>query len=309
MSFSILQRRMRGLSLLALLALLVVAGCGDDGAASSDGRAVVVATTTQVADLARNVAGDDARVVQLLAPNADPHEYELRPHDITAVADADLVLRSGGDVDEWLGEAIDGSGTDAPVLTLSDAVPLEGDDPHWWQDPRNAEIAVAEIARGLDRVDPARAAAYDRNAAAYEAKLRALDRGVARCIDRVPPSRRKLVTTHDALGYYARRYGIEVIGTVIPSLSTEGQPSAGDTAQLIDTIRAAGVTAIFAESSVNPKVEEAIANETGAKVGAALWADTLGPPGSDGATYIGSIESNTKALVDGFTGGTARCAF
>jgi ABC-type Zn uptake system ZnuABC Zn-binding protein ZnuA len=308
MSFSILQHRMRGLTLLALFALLVVAGCGDDGAAS-DGRAVVVATTTQVADLARNVAGDDARVVQLLAPNADPHEYELRPHDITAVADADLVLRAGGDVDEWLGEAIDGSGTDAPVLTLSDAMPLEGDDPHWWQDPRNAEIAVAEINRGLDRVDPARTAAYDRNAAAYEAKLRALHRGVARCIDQVPPSRRKLVTTHDALGYYARRYGIEVIGTVIPSLSTEGQPSAGETAQLIGTIRAAGVKAIFAESSVNPKVEEAIANETGARVGAALWADTLGPPGSDGATYIGSIESNTTALVDGFTGGTARCAF
>jgi len=309
MSFSILQRRMRGLTFLALLAVLLVAGCGDDGAATSDGRAVVVATTTQVADLARNVAGNEARVVQVLAPNADPHEYELRPHDITAVADADLVLRSGGDVDEWLGEAIDGSGTDAPVLTLGDAMPLEGDNPHWWQDPHNAEIAVAEINRGLDRVDPGRTAAYDRNAAAYEARLRALDRGVARCIDRVPPSRRKLVTTHDALGYYARRYGIEVIGTVIPSLSTEGQPSAGDTARLIDTIRATGVKAIFAESSVNPKVEQAIANETGATVGAALWADTLGPAGSAGATYIGSIESNTEALVDGFTGGTGRCAF
>ena len=117
------------------------------------------------------------------------------------------------------------------------------------------------------------------------------------------------MTTHDALGYYARRYGIEVIGTVIPSLSTEGQPSAGDTAELIDTIRATGVKAIFAESSVNPKVEAAIARETGAKVGAALWADTLGPAGSDGATYIGSIESNTKALVDGFTGGAASCSF
>jgi ABC-type Zn uptake system ZnuABC Zn-binding protein ZnuA len=300
---------MRGLALIGLLALLVVAGCGDDGAATSDGRPVVVATTTQVADLARNVAGDDARVVGLLAPNADPHEYELRPHDIAAVADADLVLRSGGDVDEWLDEAIDGSGTEAPVLTLGDGVRLDGDDPHWWQDPRNAEIAVAEIDRGLDRVDPARRAAYDRNAKAYTRELRALDRGVARCIDKVPPARRKLVTTHDALGYYARRYGIEVIGTVIPSLSTEGQPSAGETAKLIDTIRATGVKAIFAESSVNPKVEEAIAREAGAKVGAALWADTLGPPGSDGATYVQSIESNTKALVDGFTGGVARCSF
>ena len=118
-----------------------------------------------------------------------------------------------------------------------------------------------------------------------------------------------MVTSHDALGYYARRYGIDVIGAVIPSLSTEAQPSAGDTAKLIDTIRRTGVKAIFAESSVNPKVEAAIARETGAKIGAALWADTLGPRGSDGASYIQSIESNTRALVDGFTGGTARCAF
>jgi ABC-type Zn uptake system ZnuABC Zn-binding protein ZnuA len=300
---------MRILALLALLSLLVVAGCGDDDSAATDDRPTVVATTTQVADFARNVAGDDARVVQILAPNADPHEYELRPQDVEAVAGADLVLRSGGDVDEWLGEAIEGSGTDAPVVQLSDDVELDGEDPHWWQDPRNAVIAVAAVDRALDRVDPARKAAYDRNAEAYQAKLRALDGAVARCIDEVPPARRKLVTTHDALGYYARRYGIDVIGTVIPSLSTEGQPSAGDTAKLIDTIRASGVKAIFAESSVNPKVEEAIANETGAKVGAALWADTLGPPGSDGATYVESIESNTKALVDGFSGGAARCAF
>ena len=300
---------MRALALLGLLGLLAVAGCGDDGTAKADGRITVVATTTQVADLARNVAGAHARVIGILAPNADPHEYELRPHDVTAVADADLVLRSGGDVDEWLDDAIDGSGTDAPVVTLGDEVGLVGDDPHWWQDPRRAEIAAAEIGRALGRADPAHKRAYDHSAAAYRAQLRALDRDVAACIAKVPQAQRKLVTTHDALGYYARRYGIEVIGAVIPSLSTEGQPSAGDTAQLIDTIRATGVKAIFAESSVNPKVEAAIAQETGAKVGPPLWADTLGPAGSDGATYIQSIESNTKALVDGFSGGAATCSF
>ena len=300
---------MRALVLLGLLALLAVAGCGDGGAAAADGRVTVVATTTQVADLARNVAGTHARVVQLLAPNADPHEYELRPHDMRAVADADLVLRSGGDVDEWLDEAIDGSGTTAPVVTLSDEIGLHGDDPHWWQDPRNAVTATAAIGRALDRVDPAHKTAYDRNASHYRTELQRLDRDVARCIDKVPPAQRKLVTTHDALGYYARRYGIEVIGTVIPSLSTEGQPSAGDTAKLIATIRATGVKAIFAESSVNPKVEAAIAQETGAKVGPPLWADTLGPEGSDGATYVQSIESNTKALAGGFTGGAVSCSF
>jgi zinc/manganese transport system substrate-binding protein len=305
MSFSILQRPVRLLALIPLLAVL--AGCG--AAATADGRVDVVATTPVVADLARNVGGSHVHVVQILAPNADPHEYELRPHDVAAVAEADLVLRSGGDVDDWLGEAIDGSGTKAPVVDLGAGLPLRGDDPHWWQDPRNAITASAEIERALERVDPARTAAYGRNAAAYEDELRRLDRGVRACVDKVPPAQRKLVTTHDAFGYYAHRYGIEIIGTVIPSLSTAGQPSAGDTANLIATIRRTGVRAIFAESSVNPKVEEAIAQETGAKVGTALWADTLGPPGSDGATYVQSIESNTKALVDGFTGGAVRCAF
>jgi zinc/manganese transport system substrate-binding protein len=280
-----------------LLLVIALAGCGSQGGAVSDGPITVVATTTQVADLARNVGGSHVKVVQILAPNTDPHEYELRPQDVKAVAGADLVLRSGGDVDAWLTDAIDASGTDAPVVTLSDGMKLHGDDPHWWQDPRNAVIAVHEIEKALHR-----------NASAYVNEIERLDRAVARCIAKVPKAQRKLVTTHDALGYYARRYGIDVIGTVIPSLSTEGQPSAGDTAALIETIRATGVKAIFAESSVNPKVEAAIARETGAKVGKALWADSLGPRGSDGATYLQSVASNTKALVDGFTGGAQTCS-
>jgi ABC-type Zn uptake system ZnuABC Zn-binding protein ZnuA len=283
---------------LPLLCALVAAGCGAGGDARADGRIRVVATTTQAADLVRQVGGGHVAVTQILAPNADPHDYEVRPHDLGALADADLVVRSGGDVDGWLDDAIDGSGTDAPVLTLSDGIDLRGDDPHWWQDPRNALIAVREIERAL----------HLRNRA-YERELERLDRAVAGCIDKVPPAQRTLVTTHDALGYYAARYGIDVVGTVIPSLSTEAQPSAGDTAALIRTIEATGVKAIFAESSVNPKVEAAVARETGATVGKALWADSLGPAGSDGATYVQSIESNTKALVEGFTGGAETCAF
>jgi zinc/manganese transport system substrate-binding protein len=278
--------------------LIALTGCASGGAAHAGGQTTVVATTTQVADLARNVAGSRAKVVQILAPNADPHEYELRPHDIAAVADADIVLRSGGDVDTWLEPAIEASGTRARVIDLSDGVKLRGDDPHWWQDPRNAEIAAREIGAAL-HVD----------ATPYVRRLQRLDHAVARCMNKVPAAQRKLVTTHDALGYYAARYGIDVIGAVIPSLSTAAQPSAGDTARLIDTIRQTGVKAIFAESSVNPKVEAAIASATGAKVGKALWADTLGPAGSDGATYIQSIESNTQAMVDGFTGGAVSCRF
>ncbi len=296
-------------ALIVLLALAALAGCGeDDRAAASGARVKVVATTTQAADLVRNVSGDGVEVVGLLAPNSDPHDYEVRPRDLQALVDADLVVRSGGDLDDWLEEAIEGSGSEAPVLTLIDGVRTIDDDPHWWQDPRNAILAVAEIKRALGEADPARAGTYAAHADRYDARLRRLDRAVATCIAKVPAAQRKLVTTHDALGYYAQRYGIEVIGAVIPSLSTSGQPSAGETAQLIRTIREEDVRAIFAESSVNAKVEAAIARETGARVGKALWADTLGPPGSDGATYVASIASNTRALVDGFTGGQQACA-
>jgi ABC-type Zn uptake system ZnuABC Zn-binding protein ZnuA len=280
------------IAILLLAAVAVVAGGGEE-ASGGDGRRTVVATTTQAADLARNVAGDDVEVVGLLAPNTDPHDYEVRPHDLQALAEADLVIRSGGDLDEWLKEAIEGAGSGAPVLTLTDHVRTTGDDPHWWQDPRNAIAAVAAIERAL-KVD----------AAAYRQRLHALDRSVAACLATIPAERRKLVTTHDALGYYARRYDIEVVGAVIPSLSTRGQPSAGETAALARTIREQGVPAIFAESSVGAKVERAIARETGATVGRPLWADTLGPPGSDGATYVDSIAANTRAIVDGLEGGS-----
>src|SRR4051812_41701344 len=301
MSFSTLNAALRRL---ALLPLLLLAGCG--ASATADHRLTVVATTPVVADLARNVAGPRVRVVQILAPNADPHEYELRPHDIQAVADADVVLRSGGALDDWIGEAIDGSGTHAPVVDLSSAIPRQGDDPHWWQDPRNAIRAVGEIRAALAAADPSHD--YGAPAKAYAARLARLDRGVRACIGHVPPAQRKLVTSHDAFGYYARAYGIEVIGAVIPSQSTEGQPSAGDTARLIATIRRAGVRTVFPESAINPKVEAAIAHETGAAVGRPLWADTLGPPGSDGATYLAAIASNTRALADGFAGRSVPCS-
>jgi ABC-type Zn uptake system ZnuABC Zn-binding protein ZnuA len=299
-----LTGRMRLLLLVSLLAA-AIAGCGDSAASGGDVR--VVATTGQAADFARAVGGDRVDVTGLLAPNADPHDFEVRPADVKALADADLVVRSGGDLDEWLDGAIDSSGTDAPSITLSDHVELIEGDPHWWQDPSRAIAAVAALRDALAEADPDGASAYRASAAAYTDRLERLDRAVRACLEQVPPAQRTLVTTHDALGYYARRYGIRVVGTVIPSRSTVAQPSAGDVAALVETIRREHVKAIFAESSVNADVEAAIARDAGAQVGRALWADTLGPPDSDGATYVDSIASNTEALVDGFSGGKVAC--
>ena len=291
--------------LLAAACAALLAGCGSGG---GDGRPSVVATTTQAADLARAVAGDRAQVRGVLAPNSDPHDYEVRPGDVKALARARLVVRSGGDLDEWLGGAIDSAGADAPVLDLLDRVgPHDDGDPHWWQDPIRAEEAVTAIGEALAKADPASASTYRANAERSVNRLQALDAAVRRCVDRIPTAERTLVTTHDALGYFADRYGLRVVGTVIPSLSTQAQASAGDLAKLVDTIRRERVKAIFAESSVNASVEDAIAQETGARVGRPLWADSLGPKGSSGATYEDSIRANTAAIVEGLTGET--CSF
>jgi ABC-type Zn uptake system ZnuABC Zn-binding protein ZnuA len=289
---------------------LALTGCGGG---TDDGRLQVTATTTQVADLVRNVAGDRADVNGILAPNSDPHEYEPRPSDAAAVADADVIFRSGGDLDLWLDQIVESSGSDAPVASLIDSVAtIDGQDgetdPHWWQDPRNAIAAVEAIRDELAKVDPKGTATYDANAEDYIATLRGLDREIAGCIDRIPADERKLVTSHDALGYYANRYGLEVIGAAIPATTTQAQASAGETADLIDLINGEGVRAIFPEAGVSAKLEDAIAAQSGATVGGQLWADALGPAGSTGATYVEALAANTRTLVDGLTGGEQSCS-
>jgi zinc/manganese transport system substrate-binding protein len=298
---------------LALMAAVAAAGCGSDASGGPQGSAAIaaVATTTQVGDLVRQVGGSRVTADQLLAPNSDPHAYEPRPSDARQIEEADVVFRSGGDVDGWMKGLIAGNGGGAHTVDLIDAVPVRrrgGDvDPHWWQDPREAEHAVAAIRSALTRADPGGRAGYARRAAAFTGRLRRLDASAARCIGRVPPAQRTLVTSHDALGYYADRYGLRVVGAVIPSLSSQAQPSARDISRLVDQIRRERVRAIFPERSLNPKLEAAVARESGARVGTGLWADSLGPAGSRGASYVGSIASNTETIARDLTGGRVRC--
>jgi ABC-type Zn uptake system ZnuABC Zn-binding protein ZnuA len=307
------------LLLAAVVSLAVVAaGCGDGGGGAGNARVTAVATTTQVADLVRNVGGKGVAVDSILRPNSDPHEYEPRPSDAAALSDADVVFRSGGDLDQWLDEVIDSAGGHATQVTLIDSVKTiqgasehggEETDPHWWQNPRNAILAVAAIRDALVKADPGGRVGYERRAAAYTSELRRLDAQIARCIDQVPSDKRKLVTTHDALGYFANRYGVEVIGAVIPALSTQAQPSAKDVQQLVDQIKREGVEAIFPEASLSRKLEEAISREAGAQVGGQLWADTLGPEGSSGATYADAMRANAETLAKGMSGGGVTCSF
>jgi ABC-type Zn uptake system ZnuABC Zn-binding protein ZnuA len=292
----------------ALLATTALAACGENREGEAD-RPTVVAGTTQAADLARNVAGDRAEVVGILGPSSDPHEYEPRPSDAEAMTEASLVLRSGGDVDLWLDQLVESSGSDGEVVVLLDAVetiPGEegGDaDPHWWQSPANAVEAVGAIRDALIEADPEGADDYERNARRYAERLRALDREIAACIERIPAERRKLVTSHDSLAYFADRYGIQIIGSTIPALTTQAQPSAGETADLVELIESEGVAAVFGEVGVSASLEQAVAEETGAALGGELYADSLGPVDSAGGTYIGAAAANAEAIAAGLGGG------
>jgi ABC-type Zn uptake system ZnuABC Zn-binding protein ZnuA len=293
----------------AIGALLAASGCGGgDGGVANGGGPKIVATTTVLADIAREAAGPNAEVVGLLRPNTDPHEYEPRPQDIADTAGADVVLLSGGGLDGWMREVLDSAGGDPEVLDVGAAIRAaaarEGrpfvDDPHWWHDPRHVVAAARSIAAAVagDARGPA---------SAYVARVRALDRGIARCFAAVPRAARKLVTDHDAFGHFARRYSITVTGAVIPSQTTQAQASAGDLASLSKTIRRAGVRTVFPESSVSAKVARALARQTGAAIGRELYGDTLGPADSRGATYLRMEESNADAMVRGFTDGRRGC--
>jgi ABC-type Zn uptake system ZnuABC Zn-binding protein ZnuA len=310
--------------LLALPAALVAvafaaAGCGSSSSSSAAPGAIdVVVTTTQLGDIVRSVGGAAVDVHQILNPNTDPHDYEPRPKDIQETAGAKVVVTSGDNLDKWMGEVVDNAGGSPTVLDAGAGRPvaLPGEDsgpeasrfdPHWWHDPVNVEHAVTRIRDALARADPDATAAIDRGAERYLTRVKALDAGLARCFARVPAAQRKLVTDHDAFNYFAKRYDIDVVGAVIPSQTTQAQPSAGDLAKLVGVIRREDVKAVFPESSINPKLAKAIARETGATADLTLYGDTLGPADSAGATYLGMEVANADAMVRGFTGGQARC--
>ena len=298
----------------ALAALLLLGGCGG----TSDKRPVVVASTTQIGDWARAVGGNDVRVEQILKPNTDPHEYEPRPDDVQAVHDARVVLVNGDGLDSWMEKLRSDAGGSATVVNLgavartqlpgessgAEASPV---DPHWWHDPHNAEAAVERIRSALGAAIPAHRLAFDRRAASYVNQIDALDQAIAGCFVSVPRTERKLVTSHDAFNYFANRYGIQVVGAIIPSQSSEAQPSAGDVARLVDQVKREHVHAIFLETSENAKLARAVAQQTGAIGNLELYGDTLGAAGSKGATYLGMERANADAMMRGFTSGKRGC--
>ncbi len=289
------------------LALGVLAGCGGQAPARrADGRIDVVTTTTQLTDFARVVGGDHVVVHGILRSGVDPHDYEPSPADLDQIASAQVIVQNGVGLEGWFASTIRAAEPTGEVVDASRGVAIrhpagtggEGD-PHIWQDPRNASIMAADIERALVRADPRHRVDYEANLRGYQARLADLDRWIAGRIDTL--SNRRLVTNHDAFGYYVARYGLQFEGSIVPSFDTSAQLSASDVQALVRRIRTTGVKAVFSETSLPAKTADAIGREAGVRVVAgpgSLYGDTLGPPGSPGATYVGAMRHNTEVIVD-----------
>ncbi|MEV4510388.1 metal ABC transporter substrate-binding protein [Dactylosporangium sp. NPDC049525] len=296
-------------------ALLSLAACGEASTAqpATGDRLAVVATTTQVADFARNIGGDRVTVTQILKPNIDPHDYEPTPADLTAIGAATVLVKSGVGVEAWLDGTVASAGFKGTLVDASTGVQVrqgEGDeektgDPHIWHDPRNAKLMAQNIEKAFAAAAAKDAATFERNLADYSAKLDALDADIAAKIAKLPAGDRKLVTNHDAFGYYIDRYQLEFVGSIIPSFDTSAELSAKDVDDIVAKIKQTGAKAVFSESSLPPKTAEAIARQAGVKVVAgedALYGDTLGPEGSAGDTYLKMMEHNTDTIVKALGG-------
>jgi ABC-type Zn uptake system ZnuABC Zn-binding protein ZnuA len=297
----------RAFCLMALVTL--VAGCATRSGKDDRDKPLVVASFSVLADLAKRVGGDEIEVVAIVGPDSDAHTHNPTPADVRRMAEADIVLELGAGFESgWLDRLCVSSGTRARRIVASDGIALiRGDcrgqsdepDPHVWHDPTNAAGMAEVIGKALSDSFPWQLEKIGANSKRVKVELEALDEWIKVQISSIPPERRKIVTSHDTFGYFGRRYGIRVAGTVLPSFSTEyGEPSAAEFSRLAAAIRAEGVPAIFADTTGNPALAGRLAEESGVLLGPPLYTDSLGPPGSPGATYDSMMRHNTRCIVE-----------
>ncbi len=243
------------------------------------------------------------QITSLVGPDGDPHEYEPVPGDAVVLSQSNLIFANGLGLETWLDKLYSSSQTKAPLIELARGVdPIittAGEiDPHVWQDVTDAMVMVGNIRDALCRADPSHASQYQRNAAAYSQQLGDLDKWVRDQINSLPPTRRTLVTSHDAFGYFGRRYGMDVSRSALESVTSEASdPSAQQIAQVVSAIKSTGVPAIFLENIQNPHLIQQLAEDAQVKVAPSLYSDALGAAGSDGETYIKMIRHNVNTIV------------
>ncbi|MBN2390623.1 MAG: zinc ABC transporter substrate-binding protein [Anaerolineae bacterium] len=299
-----------------LVVVTMVSACAGTPAARGD-KLNVVATTTIVGDVVKQVGGDTVVLTVLLPVGTDPHTFDPSPQDMATVADAGVVFANGAGLEAFLDRLLENAGGDADVIHVSEGITFietehhkdeeesdadehahEGVDPHTWTDPNNVLQWVDNIEAALVRLDPAHAADYKANAEAYRAQLRDLDAWVREQVGAIPAENRKLVTDHETFAYFAQRYGFEQVGAIVPGYSTAAQPSAQDLAGLEDHIKTYGVKAVFVGSTVNPALAQRVAEDTGVKL-ISLYTGSLTEPGGEADSYLSYVKYNVGAMVEG----------
>ncbi len=291
--------------LMVVLLLLTLSACGGGTPAATDGRLKVLATTTIVGDVVNQVGGTDIALTVLMPVGADPHDFQPRPQDAAALADAQIIFSSGAGLETFLQPLLDSTGATGKLVEVSVGItllPLPGSnqpagDPHTWMDPNNVITWTQNIAAALSAADPAHAADYQANAEAYAASLRDLDAWIRTEVAQVPPANRLLVSDHAVLGYFAAQYGFTQEGTITGSFSSEAAPSARELAALEDKIRQSGVRAVFVSEAVNQTLADQVAADTGIQ---SVWIyhATLTAPGGPAASYLEFMRYNVNAIVE-----------
>ena len=303
--------------MVAVLGFFVACGTDETGSGSNGPTAVAVepsvrAVTTMniLADWVENVGGERVDVFSILPTGSDPHSYQPGARDVTKVADADVVLSVGLSLEgAWLEELVrNAAGNESKMIALGDVVdPLEthepGEaerkDPHFWFDPLRVKRVVSDITARLAELDPDGGDTYRANSLSYSRQIDELHSWIQEQVVTVPRERRVLVTSHDNLRYFAERYGFKVVGTVVPGVTTEREPSAQEMAELIDAIQEARVPVIFVETTVSDRLAQRIADEAGVRVERGLYTGSLGEPGGGADTYIEMLRTDVTIIVEG----------
>lgn len=263
----------------------------------------VVTSASIFKDMAENIGGDKVDVFSIVPIGGDPHMYEPKPSDAQLVKSAELILVNGLTFEGWIAKLIETSNTKAPTITITEGVDViksdtyeNAADPHAWMDANNGLVYIENIKDALVSADPANSKYYIKNYTEYKAQIIKLDAYIQSEIQKIPRTKRILVTSHDAFAYYGRRYGLEL--NALKGISTEAEIQTSDMVRVKNRIRDSGVPAIFVESTIDPKVIQQIALDNGVEIGGELFADSLGDEDSEGATYISMLTYNTNVIVN-----------
>lgn len=296
------------ISVISLLIASFLTSCSSPTPQTGSGSLHVLASTTILADIAQNVAGDRFKVESLLPDGADPHAYQAAPSDVKKLEDSNVLILNGLDYEQFIKPLLENAGGERLTIIASDGLQpnqMEGEenpsqmvnDPHMWLDVNRAIHYAENIRDGFIKADPDGAETYKTNADAYIGQLKDLDSWIMEQVNTIPTEKRLLVTNHDAMGYFAERYGFKIVNSILPSFSSEASASAQDIAKSVEAIKASGTTAIFLDEVENAELANQVASETGVKVIDDLHLESL-TDGDPASTYIDMMKYNVSRIVD-----------